>query len=343
MQSKAQAKAQADAQAKPAKDQKREQERSSKTGKEYIRILLLVGVIVVLAIISSLYIGSHKGCSSIAFSSQRNSCFDSEALSSGNATACLKISQVSLSDECISAVAESTANVSLCSSLPAGQLEYSCISNVSITESNETYCNSITNSSYKSECLYSFAKAMNFSNPSYCSGISIPNESAYCDGISYYAHAYSTGNASYCSILNATAGEGVPLSALLKAEGQNSSLQSLYELSLLNISDRGLCYYTTATKFKNASLCGMLSGPIASYCSSSLNVTTAKEPPLNLTEVVSKCDSISVYGGSVATDACFIGFAISYHNSTYCGQISNSTTRANCESEVSQTSANSTA
>ena len=318
---------------KNTKDAKEETELKQKTKNEYVRIGLLVGIIIILAIISSLYIDAPKSCSSAVFSTQRNSCFQTEALSSHNASYCSEISDIGLQTDCFASVAESTANASICSSIPNPLGASTCISNVSISSHNESYCNLISNGSYRSECLYSFAKSVDFSNASLCSGITDSNLSYQCMSFSGYSDALSTGNPSYCSGLGTNATTDIPISRMFSSVSSNLTSEVPYSY-LLNISDKGLCYYSVAVIYKNKTLCGNLSQEFGADCYASINTATKPIPKLNLTAAISECDSSSIYGGSLTVNACFTGFAVSYHNSTYCQPISNSTAKADCVSEV---------
>ena len=313
-----------------------------KSRNDYLRIGILVGIILVAALAAAIYVDSPKSCSSVVFSTQRNSCFEAEAVSTGNSTMCYGISSQPLQESCLENVAYATKNASVCTSIKNDSIAYSCTSNLSISIGNEAICSSLQNPSSRSECLYSFAKAENFSNISYCSGISNSTLYGHCTGSSTYVRAMETGNPSYCSEMNPTPGKGVPIADLfeLLSQSQSSKLSSS-SITLLNASNADACYYSVAVAYGNLSICGHIYGSISTACEYYVNSTTAPKLVLNLPTVISRCNIAGIYGGSATTNACFIGFAVSYGNESYCSPITNASTKSICVSEVAKAQANS--
>ena len=319
-----------------------EEQKTDKSRDDYIRIGILVAIIMIAAIAAAIYVDSPKSCSSVVFATQRNSCFAAEAAATGNSTMCHSISSQPLQQSCLESVAYSTKNASVCTSISNGSIADSCISNLSVATGNEALCSGIANSSSRSECLYSFAEAKNFSDVSYCSGISNSADYKNCTSSSQYVLAMKTGNPSYCSEMNNTPGNGVPTTNLLGLLPQNqSSKLSSSSIVLLNASNADVCYYSVAVSSGNISACSDIYSPISATCEYYVKSTTAPKQALNLSEVVSKCDEAGIYGGSTTINACIIGFAVSYENTTYCSQITNSSTKSICVSEVASRKANS--
>ena len=319
-----------------------EEQKQQKSRNDYIRIGILVAIIIIAAVAAAIYIDSPKGCSSVVFATQRNSCFTAEAEATGNSTMCRSISSQQLQESCLENVAYSTKNASVCTSISNGTIADSCVGNLSIATGNEALCASLQNSSSKSECLYSFAKANNFSDVSYCSGISNSAMYGNCTASSSYVLAMKTGNPSYCSEMDHTSGNGVPTAGLLGLLPQNqSSKLSSSGLILLNASNSDVCYYSVAVAFDNLSACGNMYGSISTACEYYVNSVTVPKQVLNLSTVISKCDEAGIYGGSATTNACFIGFAVSYVNATYCSPITNSSVKNTCVSEVASRQSNS--
>ncbi|MEM3883629.1 MAG: hypothetical protein QXT94_01700, partial [Methanothrix sp.] len=91
----------------------------------------------------------------------------------------------------------------------------------------------------------------------------------------------------------------------------------------------------------NLSACGNMYGSISTACEYYVNSVTVPKQVLNLSTVISKCDEAGIYGGSATTNACFIGFAVSYVNATYCSPITNSSVQNTCVSEVASRQSNS--
>ena len=319
-----------------------EGQKPQKSINDYKRIGILVAIIIIIAAAAAIYVDSPKGCSSVVFSTQRNICFATEAAATGNSTMCYSISPKQLQEPCLENVAYATKNASICNSISNSTVADSCIGNLSITTGNESLCASMQNSSSKSECLYSFAKSKNFSDVSYCSGIS--NSAMYgdCAASNTYVLAMKTGNPSYCSEMDHASGTGVPTSDLLGLlpQAQSSKLSSS-GIILLNASNSDVCYYSVAVAFDNLSTCGNLQGLISASCKYYVNSITAAKQILNLSAVISKCDEAGIYGGSATTNACLIGFALSYENATYCSPITNSSVQSTCVSEVASRQANS--
>jgi hypothetical protein len=309
-----------------------------KTKNEYIRIGVLLLIILVLAAISVLYISSHKGCSGVVYAAQRNSCFANYAVSTGNATMCYKISGDQAQNICLNNVALSTSNVSVCGSITNQSIMYGCVSNMSISTGNESKCSTLSSQQYASECEYSFAAAKKFNSTSYCNGISNSTLNSYCTSASTYLIAMSTGNATYCSELSTNPSVGMPASKLLGIYGLNVSTTNFDIFNALsNASDSDACYYSLAVKYSNPSLCANTYGSLTSICNLQSNSTAATKNKLNATQVESECIAAGTYGGALTTDSCYIGFAVSYHNDSYCSFISNSTIRNNCIVRVSNT------
>jgi hypothetical protein len=312
-----------------------------KSRAEYARIGILVAIVLAAAIASSIYIDSPKGCSGVVFSVQRNACFTKAAIASGNSTMCYKISPPQLQSSCLEGVAYSTKNASVCALISDNASDYSCALNVSIMTGNESACNSLSSRTLASDCMYSFASSKDFSNVSYCSGITDSALYGSCTGSSLYLLAVKTGNPSYCSVMDSASG-GIPASSLLKSLPLNeSSKLSSSSITLLNMSDADICYYSVALANGEPSVCGNLPGTISSGCAYAVNSTSTRNKVLSLPSVISECNAAGVYGGNVTTDACLIGFAVSYDNVTYCSPITNSSTENACVSEVASSHANS--
>ncbi|MEM0201686.1 MAG: hypothetical protein QXR73_00720 [Candidatus Micrarchaeaceae archaeon] len=321
---------------------KDEERKPQKSKNDYMRIGILVAIILVAAVVAAIYVDSPKSCSGVVFSVQRNDCFASAAVATGNSTMCYGISSQQLQESCLENVAYATKNVSLCASIKNAEIAYACDSNLSITTGNETVCTDMQNSSLKSECLYSFAKSRNFSDVSYCSGISNSTLYGYCTGSSSYVHAMKTGNPSYCSVMDNIPNVGVPTADLLESLPSNqSSKLSASSIILLNASNADVCYYSVAVAYGNISICGDIYGSIATACEYYVNSTIMPKRILNLSTVISKCNEAGIYGGSATTNACFIGFAVSYDNVSYCSPITNASIESTCVSEVSSRPANS--
>jgi hypothetical protein len=306
-----------------------------KTKNEYMRIGVLVLIIVGLAVISSFYIDLHKGCSGVLYATQRNNCFERYAVSTGNTSMCYEITGTQMQNLCLEDVAVSTRNASICNSINNQSTLYSCASNLSISTGNESVCNSLNAQQYKSECLYSFASLRKFASASYCNGISNHTLNGYCSNASTYTLAMSTGNASYCSNMSSNVSTGMPATELLSIYASNSSATN-YALDniLLNASDSEICYYSLAIKYDNPSLCAYIPGTISAACAIQANSTSVQRAKLSVNAVISNCTAAGVYGGELTTDSCYVGFAVLYHNATYCSPITNSSVQKNCIARV---------
>ncbi len=193
----------------------------------------------------------------------------------------------------------------------------------------------LSNNTYRSACIYFFAKSTGFDNISYCSQISNSKMHSYCSAYSGYQIALKTGNTSYCSAFDLAPNSSIPISSLVALTPSNiSSKVSGLSYTIANVSDSDLCYYSVALYRNNITDCNKLSGDLYSECTYAINQTALKLPPINMSELSSKCNATSAYGGYVAVDACIIGFAVSYHNQTYCTLITNSSDQSLCVSEV---------
>lgn len=311
---------------------------AEKTKSEYLRIGALVLIIVVLALISVFYLDLHKGCSGVLYTTQRNNCFENFAVSTGNASMCYKISGTYVQNLCLENVAVSTSNASVCNSINNQSITYSCASKLSISTGNESVCNTLSTQQYRSECLYSFASSKEFAEVYYCNGISNSTLYGYCSDASTYGLAMSTGNASYCSSISSNVSTGMPASELMGIYKSNQSTTNYtFSDTLLNASDSEICYYSLAIKYRNLSLCSYLHGAVGEACNAQLNLTSAKKPKINLATVVSDCIAVGIYGGELTTDSCYVGFAVSYRNATYCSPITNSSIKKNCIAKVANT------
>ncbi len=316
---------------------------SAKAVNERLRIVLLVVVVAfVLIAISILFNGTPHSCAGIVYSQQRYDCFSQQAEATGNASLCTHIGNSQIETECLVNVSTATGNVSFCSLISNPASEYGCVSGLSASAKNESYCSVLSNSSLASECEYDFAAAMNFSNASYCNGITNSSEMQKCRQLDGYHLAMETGNASYCDVLNASVGGGVPPQDLFYSVTNASTTEYGYDLGFINMSDRNICYYATAVKYKNSTLCGALPIDLSDSCDIAINSTVYNTTKArNASQIESECESEEDLGPTIY-NTCFFGLAITFKNSSYCSYISNTTERDSCVSSVTNSTSNST-
>ena len=303
---------------------------------ERYRIFALAAIVLALLIIAAIAANSeHKGCGSIIFSTQRNACYENYAVSEGNASICTHINAIPVRSQCIQSVASDTGNAHACLTLNASSGIATCISSAALTAKNESYCSLIKNATASSNCMYGYAKAMNYSSQAYCTGIQNATERTVCMSSSYYLKAMATGNPSYCSYLNGTVGGGVPVADLLSL---NRNLSSYYDFEALSMSDSDICYYELATTYRDAALCALLPGNYSVDCA---YVASQNIAALNVTEnasvINSSCNYVKSYGLTIYY-SCYYGFAVRYKNATLCDQIQNSSFKSQCISAASNSS-----
>ncbi len=307
------------------------------TREKYL-IYLVLGV-VLLVIASAITLAeSHSTplsrCKGILLGNQRDVCLASLAVSSDNGSICTLMS--SGAQQCAANVAEHYSNQSACDLISNGTYRYQCTLNVSLHEGSPAAC--ATLGSYSSPCYYSFAKQDRFSNVTLCGLISNTTDGAYCNAVSDYNLAVSTGNLSYCAPVPNSADNNLLFLLLnYSASGVNDTNYLYY--AYYNFTPRSYCYFNLALKYNNSAACNTIGGTIGSICdgalaerSSLVNSTQA----FNLTSALLSCYAIPASLQTVCKTAAYTNAAVLYDNVSLCNSIQDQSDSYSCIDTVAQ-------
>ncbi|EET90476.1 MAG: hypothetical protein LVQ97_02915 [Candidatus Micrarchaeales archaeon] len=294
-----------------------------------VTVGLMLAAIYVLLLSNPYNTSTLKGCDGFAANSTRYQCITNLAEQTGNLSMCSALPS-QLGGSCISYIAYSTGNYSICKGITDPQQEQDCIYRFVGTYNTSLICSALSNATLGSNCYYLYASRSNFDNLTECSSIPESGLRLNCTDIYYFNKASDTLNASYCNALP-NSGKETPLYLFLNDSAALSNTSSIninpFAYSLYNITDRSYCYYSLEKKTNNTALCAYVQGDLAYDCAvnSSINLYG-----MNLSRAEAICASAPSYVGSDCVDGLLISAAVKYHNTTYCGYITNSSMKSLC-------------
>jgi hypothetical protein len=305
------------------------------------RRLFIVGVIALLglAVLSVLFITVHSagGCNAI-LSTQRFSCIQTLAAQSGSASLCNKITNGGMRTSCIMSVALSKKNSSICYSQFSGRETVNCVENISYAASDPSLCDGL-DSYNQSDCRYLIEAAVNFSMPSYCTGIKERSYGVLCNAQSYYHLAVVTGNYSYCGDLPPTTNGSILYSMAQQNPAYESTPTGAFS-GLLNTSLRDFCYSSLASSGSHASCAYISNSTLQAGCYAMAQNSTAS---FTVANVSASCANQTV---SSLRNLCYFGLytneAAATSNVAWCSQIPNATYSTSCVVNLASSSDNQT-
>ena len=323
----------------------------------------IVAVILVIAAVLSMFINtghSSNFCNSQFTSQQKYTCLESIAVSSGNSTACASLSG-SYRDNCYAQIAAKDNSIKLCGNVSNSALKAECTTQVANSTGAYEYCLQL-NQPYSDACLYSVGVSRR--NESACSSITNLSLSNTCSYTIDFTKATEQRNSTYCSFIgNGTyvQAEEILNTTLSQNNGStigNLAIISYYYSSYLNLSmsPRNMCYYSLAYQTSSASYCQKITDPslktlcqkaytinntvngtsyygnLSKLCSASGQSSCAYSTLLNAIyyKNITACKSLNGSAGA----GCFASLASYYHNSSYCGYITNATLNGACVESI---------
>lgn len=323
----------------------------------------IVALILVIAAVLSMFINtghSSNFCGSQFTNQQKYTCLESLAVSSDNSTACASLSG-SYKDNCYAQIAAKESNIQLCGNISNSTLKAACTTQVANSTGVYNYCLQL-NQPYSDACLYSVGTSRR--NESACTSIANTTLSNTCSYTIYFTKATEQRNSTYCSLIgNGTYAQTEEILNSTQSQNNGSTVGNLaiisyYYSSYLNlsISPRDMCYYSLAYQTNMPSYCQGISNPsIKTLCQKAYTVNTSVNGTSyygNLSKLCSVSGQSScaystllnaIYyknltacrslNGSAST-GCFASLASYYHNSSYCGYITNATLNSACVESV---------
>lgn len=316
-------------------------------------LVIIMAVLVVL--FSNPAAQGVDACNGILLKHQRYSCLASLALRSGNESMCGSIGDTIMHDSCVLSVAENTRNTSKCAGINATSYDYVyCVLNVGKDYETASYCSKLQEP-YGSQCSYDFAMRTGYVNGTICGDISNSTLGALCDNMTDFVGAISIPSAARCASLPAS-NDTLLMEAMASYNTANTTFAYLSAVGYqrLNITPRDYCYITVANATMNSSICALTGDSIAEQACNA-TASPRNSTPVH-TNATAACASVPSYlkdgciysviiqnavgfrnlsaceGISQAQyrDSCFAALANQYSNASYCGYISNVSTRNNC-------------
>jgi len=294
-----------------------------------VTVGLMLAAIYVLLLSNPYNTSTLKGCDGFAANSTRYQCITNLAEQTGNLSMCSALPS-QLGGGCISYIAYSTGNYSTCKGIADPQQEQGCVYRFVGTYNNSLICSALSNATLSSNCYYLYAGRSKFDNLTECSSISASGLRLNCTDIYYFNKASDTLNASYCGELP-NSGNETPIYLFLNGSASLSNSSSInvnpFAYSLYNITDRSYCYYSLEKRTNDTGLCAYVQGDLAYYCAVNNSINLYG---MNLSRATAICASASAYVGSDCVDGLLISAAVKYHNTAYCGYITNSSMKGLC-------------
>ena len=332
--------------------------------RQNIRLAYLAIALIVIAAILYTYVNlpknGYQSCSSILYSSQKINCLKTLAESSGNYTPCSYIPNMGPKYQCIQALAEKRLDLSGCMMLNS-TASYSyfvdCIYNITGVMKSAAGCNAL-NGIYQPYCAIRVAAETGFTNPGDCNDTTNSVVAGSCLSVYYYNKASTTGDPSYCKMVNDQSGLGLQEALLYLS---NDSVLGGYSTTYTqNLTLNGYCYAAAAYTSANVAICDNLSGTEGEICSAAAGAKAIAVKNQNITanfstlskgctyansstsslcmDVIRTSDAINTKNASecgliqtaLLQNTCYGDIAYAYNDTSYCSYIANVTIRNNC-------------
>jgi hypothetical protein len=348
-----------------------EKETGRQHGENRLIAYVAVAILVALAAVSMLFSSGQGGssishCNSYAFQQDRDSCLESLAASTSNASLCASLPS-SYADGCYQAIAQNTSNTSICGRISSQSLQGQCYMDQAYSRMDPGICMMINGSSADA-CIYKLAAQMH--NSTACS--LIPNSSAQvCYAAVYLGEAIEQGSGAVCSRIVSDNSTAVAESALENVNmsqyyGVDINLTQTLEydaLSSYTIGARDLCYVSVAYRTGNSSYCGYAQDKnLSESCNTTISYALSGSAAVvnstaNFTALLNSCngqtDSQQCTYGVFYVEAvqsknvsyckhipapnsyqCYYAMASENNDTSYCSYIGNATLNNDCVSAV---------